>query len=256
MSKPSVDDLVAAKGKRRLVMLTCYDYSFARLLNGRADMLLVGDSLGNVVLGYDSTARVDMEDMLRHTAAVRRGAPDSFLVADLPFGSYEDPESAVSNARRLLEAGADAVKPEGRPDIVEALTAAGTAVMGHLGYLPQTASSFHIVGKTDAERLQLQRQALSIEAAGAFSLVLECVPAAIAAELTESLRIPAIGIGAGAACDGQVLVLYDLLGLFSDFKPKFVRRYADLAAEVTGAVDRFIDDVRQGRFPSEKEEYR
>ncbi|MDZ7317293.1 MAG: 3-methyl-2-oxobutanoate hydroxymethyltransferase [candidate division KSB1 bacterium] len=249
-------EICAAKGRRKLVMLTCYDYSFARLLNGRVDMLLVGDSLGNVILGYPRTTHVTLQDMIRHTAAVRRGAPDTFLIADLPAGSYDDPETAIQSAHLLVEAGADAVKPEGRPEIVSALTSAGFSVMGHLGYLPQSQESFRVVGRDESEAEQVLAAALSMQTAGAFSVVLECLPSQPAERITSRLTIPTIGIGAGPHCDGQVLVLYDLLGLFTDFQPKFVRRYADLASIITEAVDRFILDVKQGNFPNKKEEYR
>lgn len=235
-------------------MLTCYDYSFARLLNGRVDMILVGDSLGNVILGFDRTTQVTMDDMVRHIGAVRRGAPDTLIIGDMPAGSYDECDAAVANARRLIDAGADAVKPEGRPEIVRALTEAGFAVMGHLGYLPQTAA-FKIVGRENSEVLQLQQDALDIQNAGAFSVVLECLPAETAKALTAELAIPTIGIGAGAGCDGQVLVLYDLLGLFTDFKPKFVRKYADLAQQVRDAVDAYCHDVRENSFPGNEEEY-
>ena len=254
--KPTVSDISALKGQRKLTMLTCYDYSFARLLNGLVDMILVGDSLGNVILGYDRTDRVTLADMQRHIGAVRRGAPDTLIIGDLPAGSYNEPETAIRSARRLLDAGADAVKPEGRPEIISALTMEGIAVMGHIGYLPQTAPAFQIVGRTDEEALRLQRDAAAIQNSRAFALVLECLPAVTAETLTARLTIPTIGIGAGAGCDGQVLVLYDLLGLFSDFKPKFVRRYAALAEQVRQAVSAYVFDVQHGFFPNENEEYR
>ncbi|MDZ7371906.1 MAG: 3-methyl-2-oxobutanoate hydroxymethyltransferase, partial [candidate division KSB1 bacterium] len=165
-------------------MLTCYDYSFARLLNGRVDMLLVGDSLGNVILGYPRTTHVTLQDMIRHTAAVRRGAPDTFLVADLPAGSYKVPEKALESAHLLVEAGADAVKPEGRADIVAVLSSAGYTVMGHLGYLPQSEKSFRVVGRDESEAEQILAAAQSMQTAGAFSVVLECLPSQLAARIT------------------------------------------------------------------------
>ena len=255
MQKTAISDIIESKRHRKLSMLTCYDYSFARLLNGRVDMILVGDSLGNVILGYDRTTQVTMADMVRHIGAVRRGAPDTLIIGDMPAGSYDEFSSAIANARRLVDAGADAVKPEGRPKIVRALTDAGFSVMGHLGYLPQTAPAFKVVGRDDDEALQLQQDALGIQKAGAFSVVLECLPSATAKTLTAELTIPTIGIGAGAGCDGQVLVLYDLLGLFTDFKPKFVRQYADLAQQVRDAVDAYVHDVCENNFPGNEEEY-
>jgi 3-methyl-2-oxobutanoate hydroxymethyltransferase len=255
MKKNAISDIIKSKHHRRLSMLTCYDYSFARLLDGRVDMILVGDSLGNVVLGYDRTTHVTMDDMVRHIGAVRRGAPNTLIIGDMPAGSYEESEAAIANAQRLINAGADAVKPEGQPEIVRVLTNAGFAVMGHLGYLPQTAIAFKIVGRENDEALELQKQAKEIESAGAFCVVLECVPATAAKKLTAELTIPTIGIGAGAGCDGQVLVLYDLLGLFSDFKPKFVRQYANLAQQVRNAVDAYVHDICENNFPGNEEEY-
>jgi len=252
--KKTVQQLKAMKGKEKISMLTCYDYSFAKAIGGRADILLVGDSLGNVVLGYPKTRNVLMEDMLRHVGAVRRGAPEAFIVGDLPFGAYENEKDALGNARRLLEAGADAVKPEGKPEIVRALAKAGIPVMAHLGLLPQTAEKFGVVGRGE-EGEKLLKESKEMEQAGAFSLVLETVPASLAKKVTQSISIPTIGIGAGKDTDGQVLVLYDLLGLFEDFKPKFVRKYARLANVVRQAVVEYSIDVKKGNFPSREESF-
>ena len=247
-------DIREMQGNEKIAMLTCYDYSFAKAIGGRADILLVGDSLGNVVLGYPKTRNVLMEDMLRHVGAVRRGAPEAFIVGDLPFGAYENEKDALGNARRLLEAGADAVKPEGKPEIVRALAKAGIPVMAHLGLLPQTAEKFGVVGRGE-EGEKLLKESKEMEQAGAFSLVLETVPASLAKKVTQSISIPTIGIGAGKDTDGQVLVLYDLLGLFEDFKPKFVRKYARLANVVRQAVVEYSIDVKKGNFPSREESF-
>ncbi len=218
-------------------------------------MILVGDSLGNVVLGYDRTKHVDMNDMLRHVAAVRRGAPNTFIVGDLPYGAYETPELAITNAERLLRAGADAVKPEGRPEIIRALTDHGIEVMGHLGLLPQTAEQFGVVGREKEIGEKILKEAKAVEAAGAFAVVLEMVPVSLAKSITEHVHILTIGIGSGKETDGQVLVLYDMLGLYPDFRPKFVRAYADLQSIVTDAIKSFRDDTKAQRFPSDKESF-
>lgn len=218
-------------------------------------MILIGDSLGHVILGYERTAHVRMDDIKRHLGAVRRGAPNTFIIADLPAGSYATEKDALANANILINTGADAVKPEGKPDIIYALTSAGIPVMGHLGYLPQTTEKFRIVGRDHDEAVQLMHEAEQVEQAGAFALVLECIPTRLACAVTKKITIPTIGIGSGTECDGQVLVLYDMLGLFNDFKPKFVRRYADCAGIVSEAVDKFVEDIKQKRFPSHNEEY-
>lgn len=249
-------EIVNKKGIEKLSMITCYDYSFARAIAGRVDMILVGDSLGHVILGYKHTRGVRMDDITRHLGAVRRGAPYTFIIADLPAGSYTTEKNAVTNATILLNTGADAVKPEGKPEIVRALTSAGIPVMGHLGYLPQTADKFRVVGRAHTEARKLLEEAEKVQDAGAFALILECIPALLARDITQKITVPTIGIGSGAECDGQVLVLYDMLGLFNDFKPKFVRRYAELATVVSQAIDAFVDDIKNNRFPSPNEEYK
>ncbi len=231
-------------------MITCYDYSFAKLVDGLADIILVGDSLGNVVLGYDTTRKVEFNDMLRHTAAVARGLEETFMVADLPHRTYETPEQAVGSARQLLEAGAEAVKPEGSPDTVKALVDAGMPVMGHVGLLPQSAESTTVRGREEDQAELILAQAKAIDEAGAFSLVIECVPEALGARITREVTCPTIGIGAGPDCDGQVLVLYDLLGLFNDFKPKFVKRFGDVGEDVKKAVALYSDEVKTKKFPT------
>ncbi len=248
-----------AEGKK-IVMLTAYDASMARLLQscGEVDMLLVGDSLGMVMLGYDSTVPVTMEEMLHHGKAVRRGAPDSFVVVDMPFGSYQASEvDALNNAIRLMkEAGCDAVKLEGGLGVcpvVRRLVDAGVPVMAHIGLTPQTAGQlggYKLQGKglEDARRLLAEAQGLA--EAGAFSVVLECIPAGLAEVISESIAIPTIGIGAGAQCDGQVLVLHDMLGMFEKFIPKFVKKFCDLAPSIKQGVGCYAEEVRSGQFPA------
>ena len=255
MSKMTCKNLRALKSVEKISMITCYDYSFARIIDGKVNIILVGDSLGNVVLGYEHTAQVTMQDIIRHVGAVRRGAPNTFIVGDLPAGSYDSPKAALENARSILNAGADAVKPEGSPDIIQQLCENNIAVMGHLGYLPQTAAKFTVVGRREEEAEKLLEQARLVQEAGAFSLVLECVPAQLAAKISLSLNIPTIGIGSGVDCDGQVLVLYDMLGLFADFKPKFVRRYLNMGELVGDAVDDYVRDIKSLSFPAKHEEY-
>ncbi|MDZ7724325.1 MAG: 3-methyl-2-oxobutanoate hydroxymethyltransferase [candidate division KSB1 bacterium] len=251
-----IPDILAKKNVEKLSMLTCYDYSFAGILDGLVDMILVGDSLGHVILGAESTKKVSMQDMLRHLSAVRKGAPNTFVVADLPFPVSQDTNEALTRARELVENGADAVKPEGNPQLVHELVQRDIPVMSHLGLLPQTAESFKVVGRTADEAELLIQQAQDIQHAGAFSVVLECVPAALARRITADLRIPTIGIGSGPDCDGQVLVLYDLLGLFPDFKAKFVRKYLNLQSLVREAVQSYTADVKNQRFPSEEESFK
>jgi 3-methyl-2-oxobutanoate hydroxymethyltransferase len=248
---------------RKVVMVTAYDATFARLFDqAGADVLLVGDSLGQVVLGLPDTLGVTMEDMVRHTAAAARGRKRAFLVADLPFLSYQaSREDAVRNAGALLKAGAESVKLEGGVHVADAIRAIARAdipVMGHVGLTPQSVhrmGGYRVQGRTEEQRLRLLEDARAVEEAGAFSVVLEGIPAALAAEITASLSIPTIGIGAGAGCDGQVLVMHDLLGLFEEFRPKFVKRFADLAGPVRDAVSAYGDEVRAGTFPGKEHSF-
>ena len=237
-----VQTIKSMKGKEKISVITCYDYSFASAIKDFVDIILVGDSLGNVVLGYKRTKHVTMEDMIRHLQAVRRGAPRSLIVCDLPFGKYENEKDAIRNAKKLINAGADAVKPEGRPEIVKSLVLEGIHVMGHVGLLPQTAVKFGKIGKNSEETTYNMEQAKKIANAGAFSIVLELITDA-------NIKIPTIGIGAGRYCDGQVLVLYDLLGLYPDFEPKFVRKYMNLKQDVSKAVMQYSKDVKNKKFP-------
>ena len=243
----------------RIAMVTAYDYTQARIVESAGiPMVLVGDSLGNVILGYDSTIPVTVEDIVRHTAAVVRGARTPLIVADMPFMSYQvDAETALRNAGRLLqEGGAQAVKLEGgRPmaHIIRRLVDAGVAVMGHVGLTPQAVhklGGYRVQGKGQRAAGELIEDALAVQEAGAFAIVLELIPSELAAEITSRLTIPTIGIGAGVHMDGQVQVLYDMLGLVPDFKPKHAGSYADLAPIIKGAIEHYIEDVKSGAFPT------
>jgi len=252
----------APADRRKVVMVTAYDFQMARTLDAAGvDVVLVGDSLANVVLGHDDTLAVTLEEMLHHVRAVRRGLTRALLVADMPYGSFHLGEAdTVANAIRFVkEAGAEGVKIEGpRPQTVEALAAAEVPVMAHLGLTPQSIhrlGGYKVQGRGVEAREALLAAARDLEAAGAFSLVLECVPAALAEEVTAELSIPTIGIGAGAGTTGQVLVYHDLLGLEERIAPRFVRRYAELGRAAREAVSAFAADVRAGRFPSEAESY-
>jgi 3-methyl-2-oxobutanoate hydroxymethyltransferase len=257
--KVTIPDVVAMKRDgKRITMMTAYDAAFARLVEAAGiDIILVGDSLGMVVLGYPNTVPVTMDDMVRHAAAVSRGASRPLLIGDMPFGSYQTgPTDALRNAARFLkEAGMDAVKLEGGHEtvpIVRALVENGIAVMAHLGLTPQRVAQFGGF-KTQAKSARAARQliddAVALEDAGAFAIVLESIPAPVAAMVTERIGVPTIGIGAGIDCDGQVLVLHDVLGLYGDFKPKFAKRYAEIGTAVVDALRAFDSDVRAGRFP-------
>lgn len=255
---------VAAASRRgeTLVMVTAYDCPQGRTADAAGvDIVLVGDSLAMVVLGYPDTLSVTLDEMIHHTKAVRRGVKRALLVADMPYGSFHlGTDQAVASAIRFVkESGAQAVKIEGaRPEIVAALTAAEVPVMAHLGLTPQSVhrlGGFKVQGREDKAKEAILAAALELEEAGAFSLVLECVPAGLAAEITRRLEIPTIGIGAGPACGGQVLVYHDMLGLEERISPRFVRRYADLGKTSREAIGRFADDVRTGRFPAPEESY-
>ena len=259
--KNTTATILAQKQKGdRITMLTAYDYSTAKLMDESGiNCILVGDSLGMVMLGYDSTLPVTMEDMLHHTKAVTRGAKNAMVIADMPFMSYQTSVyDAVKNAGRLVQdGGAYAVKLEGGAavcDRIEAIVKASIPVVAHLGLTPQSVNAFggfKVQGKDEARARELIEDAKKIEAAGAFMVVLECVPAKLAEIITRELSIPTIGIGAGAGCDGQVLVYQDMLGMFSDFTPKFVKKYADIGEMMKGAFTSYINDVKSGAFPEE-----
>jgi 3-methyl-2-oxobutanoate hydroxymethyltransferase len=262
VKKPTVLELKRSKGAR-LAMLTAYDFPTARLVaEAGVELILVGDSLGMVVLGYDSTVPVTMDEMVHHTRAARRGAPQAFLIADLPFLSYGTADTALANAARLMkEAGADSVKLEGGVEvvpIVEALVRAGVPVLGHVGLTPQTASAlggYRLQGKDDETARRVFAGAQALEAAGCWGVVLELVPASLARLVTERLSTPTIGIGAGPHCDGQVLVFHDLVGLFSGFTPTFVKRYTEAGNAMRDAVARYAAEVRSGAFPAESHSF-
>lgn len=250
-----------ARGER-LAMVTAYDYPAGRLADSAGvDLVLVGDSVAMVVLGHADTLSVTMEEMLHHVRATRRGVERALLVADMPYGSFHlGPRQAVENALRFVkEGGASAVKIEGaRLDVIEALVEAEVPVMGHLGLTPQSIhkfGGFKVQGRGSEARAALLAAAKAVEAAGAFSLVLECIPSELAREVSGSLAIPTIGIGAGAACDGQVLVYHDLLGIEERIAPRFVRRYAEVGRATREALAAYVADVRSGAFPSETEAF-
>lgn len=264
-ARKTVKEIRAMKQQgARISMLTAYDASMARIFQScGVDILLVGDSLGMVVLGYDSTVPVTMEDMLHHCSAVRRGAPDGFVVGDMPFGSYQVGRAhGVANAVRFYkEAGADAVKLEGGEEVcatVSAVVRAGVPVMGHIGLTPQTAGQsggFTVQGKDEDSARRLLHEARALEQAGAFAIVLECIPAGLAEVISQSLSIATIGIGAGSSCDGQVLVSHDLLGMFARFVPRFVKQYADLAPLIEQAVTAYVKEVGDGSFPEKSHSF-
>src|SRR3954452_6395521 len=243
----------------RITMLTAYDASFARLLDrAGTEVLLVGDSLGMVVQGHDSTLPVTMDQMVYHCAAVRRGVQHAHLVGDLPFGSYQGTlDDAVKNAVRLVaEGGAESVKLEGGAeyaDVVQRIVRAGVPVMGHIGLTPQSVhklGGYVVQGRTEEKARKLLADAKALEAAGCYSLILEMMSSELSAEISRALSIPVIGIGAGAGCDGQVLVIYDLLGMNPDFSPRFVKKYLDLGVLIRDAVMRYNDEVKHGTFPA------
>ncbi len=264
MPTVNVRDLTARKRNGvKITMLTCYDYTFARLLDRCGiDVVLVGDSLGNVMLGYEDTTQVRLSDMLHHVRAVARGLTVPLLCADMPFLTYHaEVGETLRTARRLVQAGAKAVKLEGGREIcpqVQALVQGGVAVMGHLGFTPQSVHRIggHVVqgrGEDAAQRLRADARAL--QDAGVFALVLELVPAVLAAEISAVSAVPVIGIGAGRQCDGQVLVLHDLLGCDAEFTPRFLKKYENLAARVQNAVQNFVGEVKDGSFPEQRHEY-
>lgn len=255
----------AKQEKTKISMLTAYDYSTAKLINDAGvNSILVGDSLGNVVLGYEDTISVTMEDMIHHTAAVSRGAKDALVVADMPFMSYQaSVYDAVVNAGRLMKEGrANAVKLEGGKEVcpqIKAIVDAGIPVCAHIGLTPQSVNAFgghRVQGKTEKAAQKLIDDALAVQQAGAFAVVIEAVPEKLASLVTEKLDIVTIGIGAGNGCDGQVLVYQDMLGMFSDFTPKFVKRYASVGEIMTAAFKQYDEEVKNSSFPSAEHTYK
>jgi len=265
MSKVTTSVIRSMKEKgEKITMLTAYDYSTAAVMDeAGVDMILIGDSLGMVVLGYDSTLPVTMEDMLHHTKAVSRAVERAMVIGDMPFMSYQaSVEEAMRNAGRFMkEAGAHGVKLEGGREVAEItrrITSAGIPVMGHLGLTPQSVHQFggyKVQGKGDTAAKRILEDAKILEESGAFSIVLEVVPATLAAEISKSLKIPTIGIGGGVDCDGQVLVVNDMLGMFKKFTPKFVKKYANLNANMKEAIEQYLDEVKKGAFPGKEHSF-
>ncbi len=252
--------------KKKIVSLTAYDYSTAQVLDRNGvDVILVGDSLAMVVLGHKTTQPVTVDQMIHHTQAVMRGVQRAMVIADMPFMSYqEDVKEAVKNAGRFIkEAGAHAVKLEGANrlalETIERLVDIGIPVMGHLGFTPQSVHAlggFRVQGKTAEKAMKLMNDAQALERVGVFGMVLEMVPSTVAKLITQNLEVPTIGIGAGSDCDGQILVVDDMLGKFTDFKPTFVRQYANLADITSKAITSYVDDVRTSNYPNDKESFR
>ena len=259
----SVRDILAMKGSKKITVITAYDYTTAQLCDkAGVDILLVGDSGGMVMLGYDNTIPVTMEQMCFFTEAVSRGRQNAMVVADMPFMSYQASKSqAIENAGRLVKAGADAVKLEGGleiKDTVHAIVEIGIPVMGHIGFQPQTTTlqeGYKVQAKTKDSALHLIENAKALEEAGVFSIALEMVTKEVSKILTESIKIPTIGIGSGPSCDGQVLVVHDILGLYEKIKPKFVKRYRELGVEIVKAVESYKNDVTSGKFPSQEHSF-
>ena len=236
-------------------MLTAYDFPTAKLMDEIVDMILVGDSLGMVVLGYENTTQVTMDDMLHATSAVARGAKNTFIVGDMPIGTYDNKKDALQNANFFLKAGAHAVKIEKKPEIANFLVKNGIEVMGHSGLTPQTITNFKVQGKDKESAEKILNEAIDLEKAGCFSLVLECIPLELAKIITNKIKIPTIGIGAGIHCDGQVLVTNDILGLYGDFKPRFLKRYAEIGNEMKKAFENYAKDVREKKFPTDENSF-
>ncbi|MCH8896737.1 MAG: 3-methyl-2-oxobutanoate hydroxymethyltransferase [Chloroflexi bacterium] len=265
MSRVTVRDLAQMKVKgEKIPMITAYDYTSARLADAaEIPVVLVGDSLGMVVMGYDSTIQVTLDDMVHHTKMVSRGSQNALIIADMPFMTYQvDPAQALTNAARLIqEGGAQSVKLEGGQSVAETvhrIVECGIPVMGHLGLTPQSINAlggYRVQGRQRKEAVQLLQDAKALEDAGAYAVVLELVPTQLARLISQRLTIPTIGIGAGPGCDGQVQVLHDMLGLFTDFKPKHAKRYANLAEEIKEAFVQYAREVREGEFPTDQQSF-
>jgi len=252
-----LDELRMLKRKRKIVMLTAYDYQIAKILDDIGiDLILVGDSLGMVVLGYKNTKTVTMQEMLHHTRAVARGAENTPLVSDMPINSYNTVADALKNAKDFLNAGAHGVKIEGnKPEIIKALSNEDIPVMGHVGLLPQTAESHRVRGKEEVEAEKIFSEALKLDELDVFTIVLECIPESLAKRITETVETPTIGIGAGKYCDGQVLVINDMLGLDESFTPKYLKRYANLSHVIKQAVTKFKKEVLDSKYPDKEHTY-
>ena len=263
--KLTLPEIMQMKGQgKKITMMTAYDYATGMLCEKAGlDTILVGDSLGMTVLGYESTVFVTMDEMLHHTRAVRRGAPNTFIIGDMPFGSFNvSPEQAVDNGNRLIQEGwVDAVKLEGGTvveEAVEALVKGGIPVLGHIGLTPQTVTQlggFKVQGRSHEAAEKLMEDAKALERAGAFGVVLECIPTELAAEITKTISIPTIGIGGGPYCDGQVLVYNDVVGLFDKFTPKFVKQYVKLDELIVKALEQYKLEVQRGLFPDKEHSF-
>ncbi len=251
-------DAVGMKNRHeKIIMLTAYDFQMAKILDEAGiDLILVGDSLGMVMQGFMDTKSVTIEDMLYHTKAVSRGVKNTPVIGDMPINSYKTVEDALNNAKLFLEAGADGVKIEGnKPEQINALLDHGIPVMGHLGLLPQTAGSYRVKGKKPEEAQKILKDALDLDQRGVFSMVLECIPESLAKKITETVNIPTIGIGAGKYCNGQVLVINDMLGFDLSFAPRYLKRYANLNKIIKDAVTRFKEEVSEGTYPDKEHTY-
>jgi len=249
-----IAELMKKKGWEKIAALTAYDYPTAKLVEEASiDFILVGDSLGVVVLGYESPLPVTMEEMLHHTRAVARGARKTLIIGDMPTNTYNTPSIALKNAKDFLAAGAHGVKIEGmKTDVVRALVKEGIPVMSHLGLTPQTIQEYRVQGRDAEEGRRILGEARALEEAGAFSMVLECIPESLGEKITKSVNIPTIGIGGGRHCDGQILVINDLLGLFDRYVPEFVRQYVNLREEIRGALLKYRADIKEGDFPGKE----
>ena len=250
----TVNDIIQMKSREKITVLTGYDSTMTTLCD-KVDVILVGDSAGMVMLGYDDTRDVTMDDMIRFTTAVKNAKTNSLIVTDLPINSYENEDSAITNSKRLVEAGAHAVKLEGGKEIgkiIKAVVDSGIPVMGHLGLLPQTAEKYSVQAKKSEDAVDLLQDAKNLEESGVFSIVFEMVTSDVAKIITKSLNVPTIGIGSGINCDGQVLVVHDMLGMFEKIKPKFAKRYLNLSEEIRNAINSYVKDVKEEKFPGQE----
>ena len=250
----TVNDIIQMKSREKITVLTGYDSTMTTLCD-KVDVILVGDSAGMVMLGYDDTRDVTMDDMIRFTTAVKNAKTNSLIVTDLPINSYENEDSAITNSKRLVEAGAHAVKLEGGKEIgniIKAVVDSGIPVMGHLGLLPQTAEKYSVQAKKSEDAVDLLQDAKNLEESGVFSIVFEMVTSDVAKIITKSVKVPTIGIGSGINCDGQVLVVHDMLGMFEKIKPKFAKRYLNLSEEIRNAINSYVKDVKEEKFPGQE----
>jgi 3-methyl-2-oxobutanoate hydroxymethyltransferase len=250
----TINDIIQMKSREKITVLTGYDSTMATLCD-KVDVILVGDSAGMVMLGYDDTRDVTMDDMIRFTTAVKNAKTNSLIVTDLPINSYENEDSAITNSKRLVEAGAHAVKLEGGKEIgkiIKAVVDSGIPVMGHLGLLPQTAEKYSVQAKKSEDAVDLLQDAKKLEESGVFSIVFEMVTSDVAKIITKSVKVPTIGIGSGINCDGQVLVVHDMLGMFEKIKPKFAKRYLNLSEEIRNAINSYVKDVKEEKFPGQE----